>query len=313
MRCRWLILGALGLAACGGHDAPPPPPAPPRAAATSVEAVAAGPDDLVVATVDGHPVWGSCVEAQARALGLTAAAALDQCVSFELLAQAADARALRADPEVVATWRREMVRALIKQDLGPIDRLEALPPDFLALVMKRLGQSADVPPLRGGHYARVEVARDRLGGPDDEAAHRAADAAYAELKDEPGVLPTQLRDVVVRHAAELAPTRRVSASDDDFLTPIDDNPAIRGAVPAFREALWKIPELGRISPPVRTKWGWDIILFWDELPAMDMRPRFFESVRSQYFLTWSRRLGQTLGVTVTIDEEQLAALAQAGP
>jgi len=41
--------------------------------------------DVQVATVEGRPVWGSCVTAQ-TARGATKQAALDQCIGFELMA-----------------------------------------------------------------------------------------------------------------------------------------------------------------------------------------------------------------------------------
>jgi len=52
----------------------------------------AGPGDAVVATVGGRPVWASCVAAQAARGTRTRRAALGECVDFELLAQAAEAR-----------------------------------------------------------------------------------------------------------------------------------------------------------------------------------------------------------------------------
>src|SRR5690349_1737646 len=122
----WTVI--VGLAACG-HSAPPPPPA---AAPPTSEAQPDGADDPVVARVDGHPIYGSCVAAQASHLHLDAHAALDQCVAFELLAQAAEAKGLRDDPDVVDTWRREMVRRLIEVDLGHFATLDDLPPDFTA-------------------------------------------------------------------------------------------------------------------------------------------------------------------------------------
>src|SRR5260221_9043696 len=113
---RLAAVAVAALAACG-HGASPPPvatavvhPAPP-----SVQARPAGPDDLVVARVDGRPIYGSGVQAQAAAFHLDAHPALDQCIGFELLAGAADARGLRGDPHVADTLRREMVRGLIER------------------------------------------------------------------------------------------------------------------------------------------------------------------------------------------------------
>lgn len=308
-----LILLALAAAGCGDDDRPAPPP--PLATAASIEATASGPDDLVVATVNGKPVWGSCVATQARALGVDRAAALDQCVAFELMAQEADARGLRADPDVVAAWRRELVRTLILADLGPIDTFEELPDELRRAVEKRIGLAIDLPALRGGHWVRADVPAAKAGTPEDELARQIAQATYDELKDDPGVLPDELFDALKRHTDRLAPGHKVSRSNAPYLTPVDDNNAVRPAVEAFRLGLWGIPAIGRISPPVRTKWGYDVILYWEDSPAMDMRPKAFASVRTQLFAWWARKIGASLGVQVTIDEDRLAQLAgeAAGP
>src|SRR5688500_12830444 len=106
------LAAILVLSACG-HGASTPPEPVRHVVPTTAEAQPAGADDLVVARVDGRPVYGSCVRAQVAGLGVDVAAALDQCVAFELLAGAADAQGLRADEDVGDAWRREMVRALI--------------------------------------------------------------------------------------------------------------------------------------------------------------------------------------------------------
>ena len=64
-------------------------------------------DDAPVARVNGRTVWASCVAAQAGAItaGSEAerrAAALDQCIAFELLAQAAEARGLASTASICA-------------------------------------------------------------------------------------------------------------------------------------------------------------------------------------------------------------------
>jgi len=75
-----LVVCALFVLACGGSSEPTQRPA------TGVEAIATqqGAGDVIVAQVNGRPVWGSCVTAQSR--GKSKQAALDECVAFELLA-----------------------------------------------------------------------------------------------------------------------------------------------------------------------------------------------------------------------------------
>src|SRR5262245_24622681 len=98
----------LVLVACGSSKAPAPPtPTGPPAAWLPTPAA----DDVQVATVNGKPVWGSCVTAQ----GAHAASkqdALKQCIDFELMAQAADARGLATDPDVALATRTALVSQL---------------------------------------------------------------------------------------------------------------------------------------------------------------------------------------------------------
>jgi hypothetical protein len=87
----------LVIVACGSPNPPPTPVGPPAA----IEAQRASPDDVIVAQVNGRPVWGSCVAIQAKRTGATRDAALRQCVDFELLAQSAEKRGFATNPDVV--------------------------------------------------------------------------------------------------------------------------------------------------------------------------------------------------------------------
>ena len=112
MRATVLFVFVLGLAcACGSST-------PPKQAATSgppapLTATPASPSDVVVATVNGKPVYGSCVTIQA-ARGATKQQALEECISFELLAQAAERYA--TDPEVVSETKTALVSQFIARE-----------------------------------------------------------------------------------------------------------------------------------------------------------------------------------------------------
>ena len=84
---RAFVVSSLAMLACGNGAAPP------RQVPTPVlhDTPAANSADTIVATVDGHPVWASCVQAQAAAHHLAAAAALQECIDF-------DARLLHVQP-----------------------------------------------------------------------------------------------------------------------------------------------------------------------------------------------------------------------
>src|SRR5688500_8823834 len=103
----WLVFAI----ACGSSKAPSPVPSGPPASTLAPPAK----NDVQIATVNGKPVWGSCVTAQARRAGpgATREQAVQQCIDFELLAQAADARALATDPEVVLATRTALVSQLV--------------------------------------------------------------------------------------------------------------------------------------------------------------------------------------------------------
>src|SRR5439155_20343050 len=105
MRQLVLVSFGLGLVACGSSKAPPPPtPTGPPAAWLPTTA----PDDVQVATVNGKPVWGSCVTAQA-AHATSKQDALKQCIDFELLAQEANAHGIATDPDVALATRTALV------------------------------------------------------------------------------------------------------------------------------------------------------------------------------------------------------------
>jgi hypothetical protein len=302
-------IAAIALAAaCGGEErraAPPPPVVVPSTAT----AQPAGGDDVIVAKVNDQPVYGSCVKTQAEALGLDARAALDQCIAFELLAQEADRRGLREDPDVADAWRREMVRRVIAADLGGYQTLEELPAGFRDAMLAKFGQYLQRPLLRGAHYARVDVARGAIkGGPEDLRARAVADAIYAELKDQEGILPDELFAVADRHAA--AAGLAITRTHKPYFTPEREVPGIRGAQPEFLASLMQATEVGRIGPPARTRQGWDIPLYWTFMPAKDLTPEFFVNARQQYFQQWAEGIRARLGLEVSIEGEALARLAE---
>jgi hypothetical protein len=308
---RTILPTLLALAACG-EPGPAPAPAARRAAAAqppTIEAQPVGADDPVVARVDGRPVYGSCVQAQAAALELAPRAALDQCIAFELLAGAADARGLRGDPDVIEAWRRELVRAVVRADLEPLDELSDLPPKVQALAEERSGGLTRLPPTRGAHYVRVVVPKQAApDGPEDRAARAVAEAVYAELKDAPAVLPDELRATAQRHAGGL----KVDHNTQPYFTHEDPSFPGRIAVEPFREALFAIPSPGRISPPTRTPWGWDVLLYWDWRAERDLTRSLFQSARNTFVSSmWVQQLAASLGLRTEIDQAALATLAGA--
>src|SRR5690349_5838184 len=100
MRSRSLptLLLAVALTACGSSSTPGTQPGATSGPPAPLVASPAGPQDVKVATVNGRPVYASCVQTQA-ARGASKQDALQQCIDFELLAQLSLQYA--TDPEVV--------------------------------------------------------------------------------------------------------------------------------------------------------------------------------------------------------------------
>ena len=61
---------AVGVPGCGSSSAPPVASTPSRGGPVTLDADGESASDLVVATVDGKPIWGSCVAHQLAAKGV---------------------------------------------------------------------------------------------------------------------------------------------------------------------------------------------------------------------------------------------------
>lgn len=304
MRLRFVV-SWLALAACGGDGEEPPAREGPALAAI---ATAAAPDDVVVAQVDGRPVWGSCVAMQA-ARGADRRTALDECVAFELLAQAAEARGLAAAPEVADAARTALVDRLVATDFEARYRA----PDDLAgaidKVIERNRARMDLPEARASAFVRLEL--PAKAPPEAEAKARAlAERIAAALADERGLFLVNLRETATRLAAGTGLTPKVEA------VPLYLRP---GLVPAYADALFAIPEVGRTAPsPVRTKWGWDVILLTELQPPKrytrdEIAREAFPELRRGYFAVWVNGIVRALGVTIEVDAAPLARLEEGGP
>jgi hypothetical protein len=292
-----LWLGAALAAGACGSDAPPPPRAPAPVAGAQP---AAGPEDVAVATVNGRPVWGSCVAAQAQHGALDRRKALDECVAFELLAQAAEARGLARDPEVAEAARTAMASRLVA--VGFEARFRT-PDDLRPAVdreVDRYSDQLDRPELRASAFARVEVP---AGAPpaQDAAARALAEQIAGALEHEAGLFPVHLRE-----AAD-----RLAAGSDLRVAHGEFRAATReGLVPPYADALYAIPEVGRVGRATRTPWGWDVILMTRLLPPEvrtreEIAGKVFPDLRRRYFYRWVDELRR-----IEIDWDRFARLVE---
>lgn len=278
-------------AACGGSTAPKPaqqagPPAP-------LTATPASSSDVQVATVNGKPVYGSCVSAQA-ARGATRQQALHECIDFELLAQHAEAYA--SDPEVVLETHTALVSQLIAREYE--DKFNR-PADFGTFWDRSIEKNRARlihGEARASAYLRISVAKDAT--PEVEAQ---AKALAEELADK---LASE-RGLMAAHLAELGKQIIGTRAKVDFaVTPayLDNG----GLVDEYAKPLFAIPQVGRTSKAVRTPWGWDVILLTELFPAENPTPEALAKlalpeIKRSYFTVWATQLAQKHSVNVFED------------
>ena len=310
---RAIGLAAIALAACGSSGSgagPGPAPAAPVVIATPQLTA----DDAPVARVNGRAVWASCVAAQGRAIAAGGedqrrAAALDQCIAFELLAQAAEARGLAGAPEVGEAARAAAVNRLVETEF---ERRYRTPADLAPQIDAVLARSPGLlhaPELRNSSYARFLVP---TGAPAavDAAARARAERLAGELAGQTGLFGVHLFEAA----------RRIAEGGDVKLETTDFRLATREElVDDYAAALFAIPEIGRASPAFRTQWGWDVVVWTGGSPARD-RPRdevvaeLFPELRRRQFQRWVSQLVKQLGVHIEVEQAEVARLdAEGGP
>jgi hypothetical protein len=287
----------VSLFACGGSSTPKPPPAPSGPPAPMI-ATPASAEDVVVASVNGKPVYGSCVVGQA-ARGATKQVALDECISFELLAQQAEAYA--TDPEVVHETKRALVSQFIAREYE--DKYTS-PKDFgpawdkFVEVNKVKIEHGEA---RASAYVRLVLPKKAT--PEQEAAAKViADDVAAKLRDERGLTATHLKAL----GEQIVGTRgKVEVGK----VPAYLNNG--GLVKPYADALFAIPEVGRTSGVVRTSWGWDVILLTELIPAEKLShdeavAKMLPELKRSYFGTWAKQVARA--VSVKLFDENLPKL-----
>jgi hypothetical protein len=251
-------------------------------------ATPASAEDVVVATVNGKPVYGSCVVAQA-ARGATKQVALDECISFELLAQQAQAYA--TDSEVIHETKRALVSQFIAheyedkyttpKEFGPAwDR-------FLDVNKLKLEHGE----ARASAYVRLVLPKNPT--PEEDAAAKViADDVAAKLRDERGLTAVHLKAL----GEQIVGTRgKVEVAT---VPPYLNN---GGLVKAYADALFAIPEVGRTSGVVRTSWGWDVILLTELIPAEKLShdeaiAKMLPELKRSYFGIWAKQVAKAVSV-----------------
>ena len=303
-----LTVLCAGVAAGGCHGRGQAGPGHPagaagaRAAVTAADLEATAGGRLVVARVNGRPVYGDCVARQAAATGGDRVRALDQCVDFELLAQEALRRGDGADPDLPRIRRTEMVRTLVEKDFVPtLDNPSDISTSDLEHLWKvRVEREDNLPERRRATYCRVPLGKKvARGSAEDQDARRLADRLFQAMKG-------------LRFSAETfsAMCTLTAAGQKVESTPQDTQPfaatgRYRGGTyqKSFADAAFAVAAAGQVSPPTRTRWGWDLVLVTEVLPAQhtsfaeaedEMRAMLLDSpdmepYRRFKFLAWARQ------------------------
>lgn len=298
MRASRILL--LFAAACGSSAPAPTPQATSVTAPAPLDAPPAGPDDRQVASVNGRPVYASCLESQARR-GATRQEALEQCVDFELLAQAATRHA--SDADVALATRTAMVSLLVAREY---EARFTRPSEFGAYWERSLARNRgrfDHGEVRGSAYVRIPV--PRTAPPAQEASARAlAEELAAALATERGLLPVQFEQLA---------RQRIAGRGTLEYAAVGPYENTGGLVPEYAGPLFAIAEVGMTSPAVRTPWGWDVILFSEVIPAERMSPdeviaRALPEIKRAYFPIWVSQATSSMAGKVKVHEENLPRL-----
>ncbi len=295
-----LTLAALTLAAgCSGPNPAHPP------ADEAFRTLDARPVKAAVARVDGHPI--SLDEFQAfwnAHPKMTRDEALDALIDRQVLVDEAIKRGYLTRSHLQVTRKQAMVEQLLADDVeGPASKDDLSDKDIDDLVSKLRAQVGHPPGLRASHLlimvppaaqkkaSKKQVAqwfsqaKDWLGTVRDDLpeAPTADDllAAKARFK---GKLPKPLSvQVNVHMVFPIEPGPQYGHDLPDGWHPV---------VPAFREAateMAKKGEFGEMSDPVKTHFGWHLIVPEKVYPAMIGDPEAIRQVAVARLLEQKRR------------------------
>src|SRR5262249_36607361 len=109
------------------------------------------------------------------------------------------------------------------------------------------------------------------------------------------------------HLSEAA--RRIAAGSEVKLDTGDVKPTHQDDLVApYARALYEIPEVGRIAGPVRTQWGWDVVLWTGGVEAKEhsreeLVSEMFPEIRRQQFQLWVTQLARRDKIHIEIHRD----------
>lgn len=264
----------------------------------------------VVATVDGRPVFGDCVQSQARLAGVDKRTALEQCIEFEVLAGAAHRRFGR-DAEVHATHKRETVRAMVNNEYLPsADHPDDVPTEWLR---KNVWSKPNVQTFfnyeenRVAAYALSQFKQKMVDPAHDAQTRKLAEDWHAALsKAEPLTVPDFERIVheVVGDRKDLK-----WSYNPKYQTPLKGR-----SVPGFANAVFALNP-GQLSAVTKSRYGYFVILLRRVIPAK--KTTFAQALpvmRKQVYQTWRKTAfaefieGYRKRADVTVEDSGLSSV-----
>jgi hypothetical protein len=260
----------------------------------------------VVARVGAVPITAAQVAAQiARAPGLTATQALDQWITFELLAQAAAGAGTAVSPDDVVERKKVEVQRLVERDIEP-----RLLPDSIP--------DADVSALyqRGKHrFVHGRMVRTTVLCVFTGARMNAARRAHAEANAK--LLAAELETHPARTSAEaeaLATQPRWVERQVSVTTVWQDQEAGEPFPPVVGRALASLHRPGERTPLVGDETGYYIAWYVAEEPPLNqsfeevaptLRAEMYEPWRRQRFLRLTMDLAAGHDIEVFPDNLRL--------
>jgi hypothetical protein len=271
--------------------------------------------EVVVARIDGHPIgldeviayWSEHRELSAQE-ALEAVVARHRMVQFGL---EKDETIGLGEAELTFARKQAMVRVLLERLVEAEVTQDTLTPEEISEMEQSLGQRAFVPPGVRASHILVQVPRETQGQ-DGGRAQRLSEEQRERLYQES-------RPIIDAIAAELA--REQSVNVDSLLAlertyragvsaplgllvnahlsfpiqpprPGESLPAgwIR-VVPAFMEAAAELANTGAVpalSPPVRSEFGWHVILLEETFDARAAEPNGLRELAMQEALRLRR-------------------------
>lgn len=308
----WLAI-CVSLSCCGSSDKSASQPGYELQTGFLVSAPG---ERIAVAEVGGVPIYEQCVAIQAQAHKLDRRAALDECIAFEVLAQAAQKRGLHLDPDVDAIRRTESVRQLLHHEIvAPMPSVEATDRSILEDAYREFRDRIYAPERREIFhlYAPFPKHREPRGTEGDAAAKKRAEELYAQLSQWRDLTPDEMLFIAQGIAGD-EPLGPIDDKTDTFRREVFKVYLDQPNMPReFSHAAFDIPEVGMVSVPTRSDYGWHIILYLSRDPARmanvdEAAQWLFQAVRFQRYRAFSGELGKD--VDVEIDEQALSRLQE---